>query len=70
MGILDYSNCAGEFYDNFVLVYPTSRSLYLDNGYHMRHLGVPVDVHVPWTPEHVKRDVDLDTVLNLIQKNI
>lgn len=68
MGILDYSNCSGVFYDDYVLVYPTSRSLYLDNGEHMRHRGVPVDVLVPWTPEHCRRDVDLDTVLEMIDK--
>lgn len=69
MGILDYSNCTGEFYDDYVLVYPTSRSLYLDQGIHMRHAGVPVDIHIPWTPKHCTRDVDLETVLDLIEKN-
>lgn len=68
MGILDYSNCTGAFYDDYVLVYPTSRSLYLDNGVHMRHCGVPVEVHIPWTPEHCVRDVDLETVLEMIEK--
>lgn len=66
MGILDYSNCAGEYYGNFALVYPTSRSLYLDEGIQMSHRGVPVDIYIPWTPEHCARDVDMDTVLNLI----
>ena len=68
MGILDYSNCAGAFYDDFVLIYPTSRSLYLDNSTHMRGRGIPVDIHIPWTPEHCRRDVDMDTVLKLISQ--
>lgn len=68
MGILDYSNCSGVFYDDYVLVYPTSRSCYLDKGVQMRGRGVPVDVHIPWTPEHCRRDVDLETVMELIEK--
>lgn len=70
MGILDYSNCSGQFYEDYVLIYPTSRSLYLDQGIQMRRCGIPVDIHIPWTPEHCKRDVDLDTVLSIIRKNI
>lgn len=68
MGILDYSNCSGEWYDDYVLVYPTSRSLYLDKGIQMRGHGVPVDIHIPWTPAHCHCDVDLNTVLDLIEK--
>lgn len=68
MGILDYSNCAGAFYDDdYVLIYPTSRSLYLDKGVQMRQHGVPVDVHIPWTPEHIQHDTDLQTVLDMIK---
>ena len=67
MGILDFSNCAVQSYDRYVLVYPTSRSLYLDTGVQMRRCGVPVDIHIPWTPEHCQQDVDLDTVLKLIE---
>lgn len=66
MGILDYSNCTGKDYDNFSITYPTSRAMYLDKGVRMNHRGVPVDVYVPWTPEHCRRDVDLETVLAMI----
>ena len=69
MGILDYSNCTVEVYDNYFLVYPTSRSLYLDNDVQMRLHGVPVDIHIPWTPEHCIRDLDLEAVLDLISDN-
>ena len=69
MGILDYSNCSGEFYDDYVLVYPTSRSLYLDSGVRMRRCGVPVDINIPWTPEHCRRDVDVEAVLEMIDKD-
>lgn len=53
----------------FVLFYPTSRSLYLDRGVQMRGNGVPVEITIPWTPEHLKRDVMLDTVLDLIHRD-
>lgn len=66
MGILDFSNCSQAVFDNYTLVYPTSRSMYLDKGVQMRGRGVPVDIFIPWTPEHLKRDVDLETVLDLI----
>jgi len=66
MGILDFSNCTFIKYGKFEFLYPTSRNLYLDNGVCMRNHGVPVDVYVPWTPEHLKRDVDLEKALELI----
>jgi len=52
-----------------MIIYPTSRSLYLDKGVHMRRSGVPVDIHIPWTPEHCQRDVDLDVVMELIESS-
>lgn len=69
MGILDFSNCAMIEYDQFEFMYPTSRNLYLDKGIQMRNHGIPVDVYVPWTPEHLKRDVDLEKVFELIGAN-
>ena len=67
MGILDYSNCSGQDYGRYKLGYPTSRLLCLDEGIHMRRCGIPVDIHIPWTPEHCQRDVDFETVLALIR---
>ena len=67
MGILDFSNCSCQDYGRYELIYPTSRLLCLDEGIHMRRCGIPVDVHIPWTPEHCQRDVDLETVLALIK---
>ena len=69
MGILDFSNCAFIEYGKFRFMYPTSRNLYLDKGIQMRNHGIPVDVYIPWTPEHLKRDVDLEKVLELIDEN-
>jgi len=63
LGIQDFSNCTGTAYGNFYFTYPTSRSLYLDQKIQMRNHGVPVDVYIPWTPEHLTRDVDLERVM-------
>lgn len=66
MGILDYSNEAVIHYDDYMFMYPTSRRLALDRGIVMGGHGVPVDVYIPFTEEHLKRDVDLEKVLELI----
>lgn len=66
MGILDYSNVTQAVYDCGTLIYPTSRRLALDRGEAMGGRGVPVDVYIPFTQEHLRRDVDLDTVLEMI----
>ena len=65
-GILDYSNLNLLTYGSYGFGYPTSRRLDLDEGIHMMGNGVPVKVHVPWTPEHLTRDVDLEKVFELI----
>ena len=66
LGILDYSNCSIETWDNFRMVYPTSRSGAMSLGEGMGHKGVPVDHYIPWTPEHLERDVELEYVLGQI----
>lgn len=62
-GILDYSNVAYALFDEYALVYPTSRLISLDYGKGMMGKGVSVDEYIPWTPEHLERDVDLEYVL-------
>lgn len=66
MGILDYSNCSRVDYGEYVLLYPTSRLLALDHGIVMMKKGVPVDEYIPWTPESLERDVELEKALDLI----
>ena len=62
-GILDYSNVAYSLFNEYALVYPTSRLLALDHGEGLMGKGVEVDDYIPWTPEHLERDVDLEYVL-------
>lgn len=64
MGITDYSNCTMECFDQFQLVYPTSRAKRIDAGKGILHKGVPVDVYIPWTPEHLEKDIDLEYIIN------
>ena len=67
MGIMDYSNVAMQYYDDFFLMYPTSRLTYIDDGIHMMTEGIEVDKYIPWTPEHLERDMDVKYILeNLI----
>lgn len=65
MGILDYSNVVTKDYGEYVFGYATSK---MHENYHCNETGVLPHIHVPWTPEHLKRDVDLDYVLELCKK--
>ena len=67
LGILDYSNCCKVDYDDYFLMFPTSRWLAIDKGKGMTDKGVLPDIEVPWTPAHFERDVDLDKCLKLIE---
>lgn len=67
LGILDYSNCCKVDYDDYSLMFPTSRWLAIDKGKGMTDKGVLPDIEVPWTPAHFERDVDLDKCLELIE---
>jgi len=61
-GVTDYSNLAIIDFGNYQLMYPTSKV----NKNHINGVGVAVDVYIPWTPEHLKKDVDLEKVLTMI----
>ncbi len=67
LGVNDYANVAFiTFEDRFQFWYPTSKSLAVDEGKGMGVVGVAPDVYVPWTPEHLKRDVDMDKALEVL----
>ncbi len=63
MGITDYSNCSMISFDDFKLVYPTSRDIRIDHGKGLAHKGVPVDHYIPWSPENIGRDIELEYCL-------
>ena len=60
MGITDYSNCSVVRFDDFGLIYPTSRDKRIDGGKGLAHKGVPVDKYIAWSPESIYKDVELD----------
>lgn len=65
LGILDYSNCCTVDFGDYEFVFPTSRSLAVDKGQGMNDKGVIPDIFIPWTPEHLERDIDLEECLKL-----
>lgn len=67
LGILDYSNCCTAELGDYEFLYPTSRSLAVDDGKGMTDEGVLPDVYIPWTPEHLIKDVDLEKALQLLE---
>ncbi|HDR5712239.1 TPA: peptidase, partial [Bacillus anthracis] len=67
-GLNDYSNLAVmEWADTFALYYPTSRLSIIDKGEGMSGIGIQPHIHIPWTPEHIQEDVDLNLALQLLQ---
>ncbi|MBM7613749.1 S41 family peptidase [Alkaliphilus hydrothermalis] len=65
-GILDYSNLTSIKIDEvFHLMYPTSK---LGNVVENRftYNGIEPDIYIPWTPEHIERDVDLEEALKIL----
>lgn len=67
-GVIDYSNVAEEiFEDGLSLIYPTSIMDSVNFGKGIDNIGVQPDVYIPWTPEHIKKDVDLEEAKYLLK---
>lgn len=68
-GVLDYSNQAIEHFEEeeYDFVYATSRSERVERGTGIDFKGITPDQYIPWTPEHLKRDVDLEQAFNLLK---
>ena len=62
LGITDYSNGVLKDYSDCFLLYPISKM----TKNHINGIGVPVDVYIPWTPEHLVKDVDLEKALSMV----
>lgn len=65
MGIMDYFNVITVHFDNYEFDYSISK---MHEKYHYNQTGVVPDIYIPWTPEHIEHDLDLQYVLNLINK--
>lgn len=62
MGILDYFNVTTKNYGNFEFSYSISK-IYEKN--HNNATGTLPHIHIPWTPQHLVEDVDLNYALSL-----
>ncbi|WBW99574.1 S41 family peptidase [Oceanirhabdus sp. W0125-5] len=66
-GVTDYSNLAIiEFNNKFSMGYPTSRSCEIDKGKGIQNKGIEVHEYIPWTPEHLKKDMDLEKAIEFL----
>ncbi|CEG28890.1 S41 family peptidase [Bacillus sp. B-jedd] len=67
MGLTDYGNLTCETWgESFKLWYPTSRLARTDENY-LPGSGIKPHVYIPWTPEHLVRDVDAEKALELLE---
>ncbi len=66
-GANDYTECCMQELGEFTLQYPIKRSLLIDRGEGRMHKGEPVDILIPWTPEHIERDVDLERAMEMLK---
>jgi len=68
-GVIDYSNVAEQkFSDDFSLLYATSVYEGAKYGKGYDNVGVKPDIYIPWTPEHIDRDVDLEYAIEVLKK--
>lgn len=67
MGLNDYANLATQKWEEgFELMYPTSRLSRIDEGRGMTGIGIEPHIYIPWTPEHLERDIDMDKALDVL----
>ncbi|WP_226675225.1 S41 family peptidase [Mesobacillus jeotgali] len=70
-GLNDYANLAIQRWDEgYELWYPTSRLSRIDHGRGMTGVGIVPHIYIPWTPLHLKVDVDLAAALKLVDSNL
>lgn len=69
MGVNDYSNLSVmQWEDQFELMYATSRLDQLDTRKPDAEQGIKPDIYIPWTPEHLNRDIDMEKVVKQLQE--
>ena len=66
MGLNDYANLADKKWtEGFELMYPTSRLSRIDKGEGMTGVGIKPELYIPWTPEHIFEDKDMEKAIEL-----
>ena len=66
MGSTDYCNVVTVDYSDYKFTYST---LKMHEKYHYNNTGAKPHVYIPWSPQHLKEDVDLNYVLMMCRKN-
>lgn len=67
-GVIDYSNVAEQkFEDDFSLTYATSVYEGAKYGKGYDNVGVQPDIYIPWSPEHIEKDVDLEYAIEFLK---
>lgn len=64
MGILDYFNVTTKDYGDYEFGYSISK---MYEKYHNNETGTLPHIHIPWTPQHLVEDVDLNYALSLCE---
>ncbi|WP_026477100.1 S41 family peptidase [Alkaliphilus transvaalensis] len=67
-GVLDYSNLTSIKIDEvFQLMYPTSKMASVMKK-QFTYNGIEPDIYIPWTPEHIEKDLDLEEALKILDR--
>lgn len=70
MGVNDYSNlCERTWNNQFKLMYSTSRLDQLDHRELNAEQGIKPHIYIPWTPEHLTRDIDMEQAMKRLNDN-
>jgi hypothetical protein len=71
LGVNDYANLASKKWtEGFELWYPTSRLSRIDKGEGMTGVGIKPELYIPWTPEHIFVDKDLEKAIELLETKV
>ncbi|WP_088043270.1 S41 family peptidase [Bacillus sp. EAC] len=66
-GLNDYTNLISMKWNNeFELMYPTSRLSRIDKGQGMSGIGIKPHIYIPWSPNHLEEDIDLNAATSII----
>ncbi len=68
-GLNDYANLTiKKWNDRFELWYPVSRLKRIDRGKGMTGIGIHPDVYIPWSPQHLEKDLDLEKAMQILKE--
>lgn len=71
MGVNDYSDLViKKWADMFSLYYPISRRVQKTLNHPLHGKGIQPDRYIPWTPEHIYKDIDLLYALEILKEEV